>query len=116
MKKETIDKNSLAHTSWNCKYHNPFSLSSIISFSYCSMWRYLLCIKIPPMAEEKSDCHRRAFFNDPFYEFYSISRWRASGTALVFLGRFSFSTPLSYLAVMASALMFERSNSRLKEP
>ena len=25
MKKEAIDKNSLAHTSWNCKYHIVFA-------------------------------------------------------------------------------------------
>ena len=25
MKKEIIDKNSLAHTSWNCKYHIVFA-------------------------------------------------------------------------------------------
>ena len=25
MKKETIDNNSLAHTTWNCKYHIVFA-------------------------------------------------------------------------------------------
>lgn len=28
MKKEVIDKNTLAHTSWNCKYHVVFGQST----------------------------------------------------------------------------------------
>lgn len=41
MKKETIDNNSLAHTTWNCKYHIVFAPKYRRKvFSKKNGWRY----------------------------------------------------------------------------
>ena len=42
MKKVTIDNNSLAHTSWNCKYHIVFAPKHILYLRQNTDEKYFL--------------------------------------------------------------------------